>query len=212
MPPEPTADGPFDLQKVQRLRKVAITIIGLVIVVGLLSVGSTWPQGTETHELIERCGLLLIAAGIIGRAWCSLYIGGRKRAEIVDTGPYSVSRNPLYMFSFVAAGGMGAQTGSMTVAVALTLIAVLVFAATVRREEAWLSAAFGQGYSDYCSRVPRFIPDFRLWRSEDTLEVRPVFFVRTLGDGLFFLLAIPLFEGIDWAHISGWLPVVLRLP
>ena len=212
MPVEPTADGAFDLQKVQKFRKVAIAVIGLVIVSGLLFVGSTWPQGTETHEGIEHGGLLLIATGIIGRAWCSLYIGGRKRAEIVDTGPYSVSRNPLYMFSFVAAGGMGAQTGSMTVALAFTLVAVVVFAATVRREEAWLDAAFGQSYSDYRSRVPRFLPNFRLWRSEETLEIRPAFFVRTLGDGLFFLLAIPLFEGIDWAHIDGWLPVFLHLP
>jgi hypothetical protein len=47
-------------------------IIGLVIVVRLLFVGSTWTQGAETHEVIEHGGLLLIAAGIVGRAWCSL--------------------------------------------------------------------------------------------------------------------------------------------
>ena len=212
MPAEPTANGAFDLQKVQKFRKLAIAVIGLVIVVGLLFVGSTWPQGAEPHESIEQGGLLMIAAGIIGRAWCSLYIGGRKRAEIVDTGPYSVSRNPLYMFSFVAAGGMGAQTGSITVAIAFILVAFVVFAATVRREEAWLGNAFGRSYLDYRARVPRFLPNFRIWRSEEILEVRPAFFLRTLGDGLFFLLAIPLFEGIDWAHISGWLPVIVRLP
>ena len=53
---------------------------------------------------------------IVGRAWCSLYIGGRKKAEIVDRGPYSISRNPLYVFSFMGAFGVGAQTGSVTLA------------------------------------------------------------------------------------------------
>jgi hypothetical protein len=27
-----------------------------------------------------------------------------------------------------------------------------------------------------------------------------------------FFLAIPVFEGMQWAQAAGWLPVLLRLP
>ena len=63
----------------------------------------------------------------------------------MDRGPYSVSRNPLYVFSFIGAFGMGAQTGSVLMSCLFTLIAFLVFYATVRREEDWLKATFGAG-------------------------------------------------------------------
>lgn len=151
-------------------------------------------------------GLAAIVFAIVGRAWCSLYIGGRKKAEIVSRGPYSISRNPLYIFSFFGAFGVGAQSGSLTLAVLFTLASVAVFYLTVRREEAWLGATFGAAYADYKARTPRFLPDFSLWRDEPELSVRPNFFLTTIRDGLVFLLAIPLFEAVDLAQAqAGWL-------
>jgi len=164
------------------------------------------------HEGLEAFGLGLIVVCIVGRAWCSLYIGGRKKAEIVDRGPYSISRNPLYVFSFMGAFGVGAQTGSMTLATVFLLLTVAVFYATVKREEAWLAGAFGQTYADYCARTPRFGPDFSKWRDADSLEVRPQFFLTTLRDGLVFLLAVPLFESVERLQDLGWLSALVRLP
>ncbi|RYG08237.1 MAG: isoprenylcysteine carboxylmethyltransferase family protein, partial [Caulobacteraceae bacterium] len=147
-----------------------------------------------------------------GRAWCSLYIGGRKKTEIVDRGPYSISRNPLYVFSFIGAFGIGAQSGSVTLGLLFTLAAIGIFHLTVLKEERWLEASFGQTYAAYKRRTPRFGPDFRLWRDEPELNVRPSFFLTTIRDGLVFLLAVPLFEAIDLAQANGWLTVLARLP
>jgi len=149
----------FDLQRVQKLRKAAL-LAGLIGVVGLAFVSRSIGGETMLHEGLEAFGLGLIVVCIVGRAWCSLYIGGRKKAEIVDRGPYSISRNPLYVFSFMGAFGAGTQTGSVTLASVFLLLTVAVFYATVKREEAWLSGAFGQTYADYCARTPRFGPDF----------------------------------------------------
>lgn len=207
-----TTVSPFDLQSVQKVRKVAV-LAALLALIGLTLVSqSITGVDSELHEVVEAVGLAAIVFAIVGRAWCSLYIGGRKTAEIVSRGPYSITRNPLYVFSFFGAFGVGAQTGSLTLALLFMLASYAVFRLTVQREEAWLEGAFGSQYTDYLDRTPRFVPNFKLWRDEDELSIRPAFFLLTIRDGLVFLLAIPLFEGIDIAQAEGWLRVFARLP
>ena len=201
----------FDLQRIQRIRKLAILVFLVAAVALAMVTESVWGHG-RFHQALESFGLGAIVLAIVGRAWCSLYIGGRKKAEIVSTGPYSISRNPLYVFSYAAAFGVGAQTGSLVMAVLFVMIAVLVFHFTIAREEAWLTNAFGQPYLDYLARTPRGGPDFSKWRDERELVVRPQFFLTTLRDGLVFLAAVPIFEGIEMAQAAGWLPVLGQLP
>lgn len=211
MTPMPAPAPALQLATIQKLRKVAIAIalIGLLA----LSVVSQSIGGIDSrwHESVEAVGLAAIIFSIVGRAWCTLYIGGRKKAEIVDRGPYSISRNPLYVFSFVGAFGMGAQSGSLVIAAAFVVAAVLVFHLTVRREEAFLLREFGQSYADYLARTPRFWPHFSLWRDADELTIRPSLFLLTIRDGLVFLLAIPLFELIDAGQAMHWLKVAAHL-
>lgn len=207
-----TTPSSFDLQAVQKLRKLAVAALGLLLIG--LTVFTQSPGGTDSqwHEAVEALGLAAIVVAIVGRAWCSLYIGGRKKAEIVDRGPYSLSRNPLYIFSFIGAFGIGAQTGQATIAVLFVVVAWLIFRATVQREEAWLADRFGAVYAAYVARTPRFWPRFKSWRDQDELTVRPTFFLLTLRDGLAFLIAIPLFEAIDMGQAAGWLRVFAHLP
>lgn len=200
-----------DLRRVQLIRK-GVLLIAILGVIAFAAVTRSIGGDTLLHEGLEAVGLALIAICIIGRAWCSLYIGGRKKAEIVDRGPYSITRNPLYVFSFMGAFGMGALTGSATIAVMFLLIAVAVFAATVRREEAWLSSTFGEVYAAYVARTPRFWPNLSLWRDGDTLEIRPAFFLRTLLDGVVMVIAYPLFEAIEYLQDIGWIRILLSLP
>jgi protein-S-isoprenylcysteine O-methyltransferase Ste14 len=202
----------LDLAAVQKIRKIAI----LVALTGLvaLSAASQSIGGIDGrwHESVEGFGLAAIILAIVGRAWCTIYIGGRKRAEIVDTGPYSISRNPLYIFSFVGAFGVGAQSGSLTIATAFVMAAILVFHFTVLREEAYLLRTFGASYSRYLARTPRFWPRFSLWRDTHELTVRPSLFLLTIRDGMVFFLAIPVFELIDAGQAAHWLGVGIVLP
>ncbi len=202
----------FDLQRVQRIRKLAV-LVALIGLVGasLVTQSSDGVHG-EWHERVEVIGLVAIVLSIVGRAWCSLYIGGRKKSEIVDRGPYSITRNPLYVFSYIGAFGIGAQSGSATIGFAFVLAAMVVFYMTVKREEAFLEREFGAVYAAYKARTPRFWPRFSLWRDEEQLTIRPALFVTTILDGLIFLLAIPVFELIDVGQASGWLQVMAHLP
>ncbi|MEE2848792.1 MAG: isoprenylcysteine carboxylmethyltransferase family protein [Pseudomonadota bacterium] len=197
-----------DIQAVQRWRKLFI-LVGLVALLGWTPLVRAVP-GFE--HAVEHLGLIAIMICIIGRAWCSLYIGGRKKAEIVASGPYSVSRNPLYVFSFIGAFGIGAQSGSLTIGLVFALACWLVFRIVVGREERFLSEAFGAPYTAYVARTPRFLPNPKLWRDETEIVVRPALFVRTVVDGAFFLVALPLFEGLERLQQWGWFGAPFQLP
>jgi protein-S-isoprenylcysteine O-methyltransferase Ste14 len=201
----------LDLHVVQRIRKVAVGLALLVLISLALVSQSFGGADGRWHEVMEAVGLGAILVAIVGRAWCSLYVGGRKKAEIVARGPYSITRNPLYLFSFVAAFGMGAQSGTLTIAVLFVIAAIMVFTLTVQREERFLRGQFGAVYEAYVARTPRFWPRFSLWQDEAELTIRPSFFVLTIRDGLTFLLAIPLFEMIDAGQQGGVFSVLAHL-
>ena len=141
------ATASFDLGRVQRIRKLVMGL-GILAVVAVAVLTQSLGGETDFHEGLEAFGLALIAICIVGRAWCSLYIGGRKKDEIVNRGPYSVSRNPLYVFSFIGAFGVGAQTGSISLAVLFLALTVAVFWFTVKREDFVPAAMRDAAYID----------------------------------------------------------------
>lgn len=205
-----TADHSSGLGSFQRRRRLAFGLLFCAAFATLIFCRS-W-LGGALHEFVEAAGLSLIGVCVLGRLWSTLYIGGRKNAEIVAQGPYSLTRNPLYVFSALGAVGVGAQTGSMIVALAFGIATALAFQVVIRREENFLRGEFGPAFEDYCLRVPRFIPRLTGFESGGMLSVDPARLYATLLDGLVFFAAIPAFEAIEWLQKSGFVPVVLRLP
>lgn len=198
------------LARVQSVRRLALFAVLLVAFSVLAFVSS--PGDGDIHEFVEAAGVGLIIAGITGRLWSTLYIGGRKAEVLVRSGPYSVTRNPLYVFSTIAAAGVGAQTGSVSIALLFLLGSWLAFHILILKEEAFLSGALGQPYEAYRDEVPRFLPNPFLFRDEKELVIVPRRLYTTLMDGLVFFAAMPLFELLEYLQEAGWLPVILRLP
>jgi protein-S-isoprenylcysteine O-methyltransferase Ste14 len=178
----------------------------------LLMSGSYWPNGEWAHETIQWVGFALVFLCIFGRTWSSMYIGGLKNRKLVTDGPYSVCRNPLYLFSIIGAVGVGAEVGSIVIALICGIFAWVIFLLTAKREEPALLATFGDEYRRYCARVPRFIPKWSLWHGPDTIEVRPKVVIRTFLHALAFFIATPVAEGIDYLHAFSGLPVFIVLP
>ena len=193
----------LNLGHIQRLRKAALLALGVTAVGVLAFVNSAWPEGA--HEVIESAGIWLLIVAIAGRAWCTLYIGGRKLTSLVTTGPYSVSRNPLYLFTFLGVAGIGLQTGAVTPGLFLAAAAIMVFRSVVIREEHELLGIFGEDYARYCAHVPRFGPSFANWQDSESLEISPRRLMRTVADALPLLLAYPLMEGIEYLQQSGFI-------
>jgi protein-S-isoprenylcysteine O-methyltransferase Ste14 len=199
-----------DIHSVQMARKLGLLVTLALFLTLFLFGGTRWPF--EVHETMRWIGGGLIFICISGRTWCSLYIGGRKNYELVTAGPYSVSRNPLYVFSIIGAVGIGAQFGAVTVAILGGVCAWLVHILVVRQEERLLLAEHGESYAKYLAEVPRFLPRFSLWKDVEMLEVRPRAFTRTFADACIFLGAIPLAALFDLLHHLGLLRVFFRLP
>ena len=196
----------------QTFRKAVIWAVVVIAIAFLLVGDSRWPGDGNIHESIEWAGLALIAFCIVGRTWCALYIGGRKHRALVTVGPYSISRNPLYMFSIIGAVGVGAQLGSLVAALSCGVIAWAVFLWTAWREETSLTMAFGDDYVRYRARVPRFLPNFSLWHSPERIVVEPRVVRVTFVDALVFLIAVPLAESVEYLREIGSLPVYILLP
>lgn len=207
----PSTPSYVSLSAVQALRKLALVAL-LLVGVGGFAFSQAFVFGHTMHDIVEDFGLFLILVCIMGRVWCSLYIGGYKVRSLIDNGPYSVVRNPLYVFSFIGAAGIGAQSGSLTVMALFFVLSVVVFALLVGKEEAALLKVHGETYAAYMRSTPRFLPNPRLWWDREVLEVKPMRVLRTFGDGLVFLLAIPVAEGLEYLQNLHILPVLANLP
>jgi protein-S-isoprenylcysteine O-methyltransferase Ste14 len=193
-------------------RKIVLTLACLLCIGVLFFTDSYWPDVGFAHELIEWIGIGLIAICVAGRTWCSLYIGNRKNKEVVQDGPYSMVRNPLYVFSIIGAFGVGAQTGGITASLVCGFLTWAVFSRMAQIEEEHLVEKFGVQYFYYMMRVPRLWPWPSLYHSRKSLEVFPARVVATFWDASIFFVAVPVMELIDYLHGIGGLPTKIWLP
>ncbi len=107
-------------------------------------------------------GLGLLAAGEAIRLWAVGHIGlpsrtrGDGATRVVDSGPYALVRNPLYVGNILMFTGLGVMAWPW-VALAGPLLA-LEYHFIVRWEESNLTTRLGEPYADYLRRVPRWFP------------------------------------------------------
>ena len=166
-------------------------------------------ENTIAASVLFIAGLALVGVATVGRLWCSLYISGRKDTELITVGPYSVTRNPLYFFSFLGFAGVGLATETVTLAVAMTLFFALVYPVIIRREEAFLRQEFGDRFDDYCARVPRFLPHAATYVEPESWVVDTRRFRRTMLDVVWFVWLVALIELVEALHelhiVAPWI-------
>ncbi|MBP5857021.1 isoprenylcysteine carboxylmethyltransferase family protein [Marivibrio halodurans] len=200
-----------NLSSVQKTRKRVALVFALASIPILLVAQPFWLYGTVAHEAIEYLGVALLALCVLGRTWCTLYIGGRKKGEVVDVGPYSLCRNPLYVFSTLGLLGIGLTTGSLLIGLGMALACFVLFDVVARREEAVLMDRFGATYRSYQDRTPRWIPNLSSWRDEAERVFSPRLVLISFRDSSLFLLFYPLLEVVEYAHLHDLLPSLLLL-
>jgi protein-S-isoprenylcysteine O-methyltransferase Ste14 len=165
----------------------------------------------ETHEVTEMAGFGLVLLCVAGRMWSILYVGSRKNRELVTSGPYSMTMNPLYFFSTTGAVGIGLIYGSFLVAVVSGLVAYGIFLVTAAKEAEYLRSVFGPRYDAYADRTPTFWPDLSLYHDAAQVLFSPAALRRTFLDCLYFVAAFPLIEFLEYIHDMGYLPILLTV-
>lgn len=187
----------------QKKRLLVVQVLSAIACIGLIFSRPTLDDSSFLHETFELTGLLLIIGCILGRLWSILYVGSRKNEELVINGPYSITRNPLYVFSTIGAFGIGLMFGSIIVSLILGLTCYIVFRFTAQKEADFLSSKFTNQYELYAARVPLIWPNFKVYQDETDVSFSPMALKRTFFDSLYFLALFPAIEGVEYLHETG---------
>jgi len=169
-------------------------------------------EGTLAEPALFLFGLTLVGVATVGRLWCSLYISGHKNSELITAGPYSLTRNPLYVFSLLGFAGIGFATETATLGIALTAIVFAGYPAVIRQEEAVLRARFGAAFEAYRARVPAFLPRLSGYEEPETYAVNPRMFRRSMFDVIWFVWFVGIVEVVEALHELHFIEPLVHLP
>lgn len=197
----------------ERFRTLVSLIFGLTIGSTLLFGESRWVMNPFLEESLMLLACFMAGIGSFGRIWCSLYIAGYKNNVLVIEGPYSMCRNPLYLFSFIGGIGVACATETLTIPLITTLAFWIYYPPVIKKEQARLLALFGDTYREYCQKVPSFIPAISQLKTQpSSYTVNPATFTHNILDALWFIWFIGIFELISGLHEAGILPVWFLIP
>lgn len=136
--PKPYAD------LVARLRVPA----GFAMVAAFAILSRPTPKSLAIGLPVSLCGLAL-------RAWAAGHLAKDRR--LATSGPYSFTRNPLYLGTLITAMGFAAAGDSAALAILFGALFALVYLPAIELEEQHLSGLL-IGYTAYAARVPLLLP------------------------------------------------------
>jgi protein-S-isoprenylcysteine O-methyltransferase Ste14 len=130
--------------------------------------------GILTHPIIPAStwiiwsGVVLVALGLGFSAWARAHLGRfwsgtvtfKADHALIRTGPYGVTRHPIYTGLLLALAGTALVRCTPAALVGLVLM-VLGFVLKIRQEEQLLSEHFGSEYGVYQAEVPALVPGLR---------------------------------------------------
>ena len=113
-------------------------------------------------------GAVVGAAGEALRIWAAGHL--EKGREVTNTGPYAMTRHPLYVGSTIMGAGLAIAAHSLAVAVLVFAYLAATITAAIRSEEAHLTDKFGGHYPAY--REGTAVPGARQFSVERVMRNR----------------------------------------
>ncbi|HEY6945985.1 MAG TPA: isoprenylcysteine carboxylmethyltransferase family protein [Candidatus Acidoferrum sp.] len=125
------------------------------------------PHGAFMARIVFGSAALLLGLAAAVRTWAAAYLrsdvvhdAALHTETLVADGPYRHVRNPLYLGTFLMSVGLGflASRAGFVILAAGAAIRILRL---IGREEAELEKQEGEGFREFCRRVPRLLPSLR---------------------------------------------------
>ena len=116
-------------------------------------VGPTWK--------VWPLGLLIFAAGLLGRIWAQQHLHFRLRDvdnAFTHTGPYRWVRNPIYISNTLLFVGLTVLSQVLWLVPVTMLWCLIVYTIVVREEEERLLELYGEPYAAYLRDTSRWLP------------------------------------------------------
>lgn len=127
-----------------------------------------WLAQPTLPTLLAGAVIALLGEGI--RIWAAGHL--EKGREVTTSGPYALTRHPLYFGSSVIALGLAIASASVLVAAIVVGYMALTLTAAIRTEEAHLTEKFGDAYPDYRAGRMSVTRGFSLERAMRNREYR----------------------------------------
>ncbi|MBL8207126.1 MAG: isoprenylcysteine carboxylmethyltransferase family protein [Blastocatellia bacterium] len=103
-------------------------------------------------------GLSIIVSGLLTFRFKRTAIYPNQPAtKLVQSGPYRFTRNPMYVGLTATYLGIAVLTNLLWTLMFLPIVLIVLQRAVIRREERYLTNAFGNAYQEYCQRVRRWL-------------------------------------------------------
>jgi protein-S-isoprenylcysteine O-methyltransferase Ste14 len=181
----------------------------ITLAIALLLGRSLGSRQSDLTLLWVSMALVALGGGIRSWAmghhtWRRVYDSPAKERSLVTAGPYALTRNPLYLGTFLIGAGIAANSGwPILLAVFVPLFVVAHFL-IIRWEESKLIDEFPGQFPRYTAEVPRLFPGLR--RSsvrtgsfDLPTMIRTMEPIKTAG----FIVVLVL---MYWLKVSGYTP------
>lgn len=124
-----------------------------------------WPIKRFIPAPFNYLGVLFIILGLALNIWSTRLLREHKTAldfdtqpsALVTSGPFGVSRNPIYLSGIVFSTGFAILLGSVIVSLFPIALFVLLDRLYIPSEEEKLEDAFGARYLDYKEKVSKWL-------------------------------------------------------
>lgn len=127
----------------------------------LLLVAFAWLSRPSEESLLRGVPISLL--GLLLRGWAAGHLA--KNQRLIDSGPYSHTRNPLYLGTLITAMGLAVAAQSWWIGGIFVAVFVLVYLPVMELEEQHLRKLF-PAYNNYADTVPLLVPRFPGIRSQ----------------------------------------------
>jgi len=142
-------------------------LIYAACVAAALVLGALWPLASDIdHFRPVGIALMLAGTGFDAAAMVTMrrhranILPHRAATELVTSGPFVWSRNPIYLGNTLMLAGAAPAFGQVWLLVMVPVAVALVAALAIRREERHLAARFGPAWAAYAARTPRWFGNY----------------------------------------------------